>query len=122
MPEYQLICMSFDGEYVRDHKGSIEECRNASADMGSKWYFYPWHLVVTKGLYVKEMYGCFVNTKTGEPLLNKMFKGRKLSTVQSIFRQIDRWCKANDITGMNSEEYEDEIIRTFYGKFVKQYN
>jgi hypothetical protein len=117
--EYQLICMSFDGEYVTDHKGTIERCQNASSDMGSKWYFYPWHLIVTKGLIVKEMYGCFINMKTGEPFLNIMFKGRKLSTVQKVFQSIDRWCKANDETGMSAEEYEDEIIKTFYKKYVR---
>jgi hypothetical protein len=111
--------MSFDGEYVSDHKGPIEECRNVSSDMGSKWYFYPWHLIVTEGLYVKEMYGCFVNVKTGEALLNQMFKGRKLSTVQSVFKQIDRWCRANDKTGLDSEQYEDEILRTFYKKYAR---
>ena len=44
--EYTLIVMSFDGEYRRDFRGSLEDCELASANMGSKWYFYPFHFIV----------------------------------------------------------------------------
>jgi len=100
---YQLICMSFDGEYVKDHKGTLEECRNASDDMGSKWYFYPWHLIITEKYYIKEMYGCFCNIKDSEPILNKMFSGRKLETIQKIFS------KASN----NQLELENADVHTF---------
>ena len=33
--KYQLICMTFDGDYVNDFKGTLKECENVSADMGS---------------------------------------------------------------------------------------
>jgi hypothetical protein len=67
MKDYQLICMSFDGEFVSDFKGSLEDCREASAEMGSKWYFYPFHFILTEsGKTVADagdMLECFIGKR-----------------------------------------------------------
>jgi hypothetical protein len=45
---YQLIVMSFDGDY-RTEQSQFENTDDAwdhAGDMGSKWYFYPFHFVV----------------------------------------------------------------------------
>lgn len=84
--QYHLICMSFDGDYVRDSTGTLEDCLNRSADMGSKWYFYPFHFIVTfgSGIVVETGTGLVV-MGTGESFQSKLFKGRKLSTVKKVF-------------------------------------
>jgi hypothetical protein len=45
----KLICMSFDGEYQieRPTFESIEKAWDYSNDLGSKWFFYPFHFVTT---------------------------------------------------------------------------
>ncbi len=49
MKTYQIICMSFDGEYQIEHPefNSIDDAWNYSNDLGSKWYFYPFHFVIS---------------------------------------------------------------------------
>lgn len=53
MSKYNLLCMSFDGDFVIEtNRGepfdSISEAWAHSNDMGSRWYFYPFHFVVTE--------------------------------------------------------------------------
>ena len=47
-PEYMAVLLSADGECVTDyrHSESIEEVQECLADMGSRWYFYPLHVIV----------------------------------------------------------------------------
>jgi hypothetical protein len=46
--QVKLICMSFDGDYVTEGSfSSIDEAWNRSNDMGSRWFFYPFHFVTT---------------------------------------------------------------------------
>jgi hypothetical protein len=47
---YQLICMSFDGAYVKEFHNfqTIDQAWRYSNDMGSRWYFYPFHFVTTE--------------------------------------------------------------------------
>ncbi len=44
-----IICMSFDGDYVTEKTGfeSIEAAWNHAADLGSRWFFYPYSFVTT---------------------------------------------------------------------------
>lgn len=46
---FQLICMSFDGEYVTegDDFPTIAAAWQRADDMGSRWFFYPFCFVVT---------------------------------------------------------------------------
>jgi hypothetical protein len=41
--------MSFNGDYVTEGTfNSIQEAWERSEDMGSRWYFYPFHFVTTE--------------------------------------------------------------------------
>ena len=42
--------MSFDGSYVTEGRDfeSVQAAWNRSEDMGSRWYFYPFHFVTTE--------------------------------------------------------------------------
>jgi hypothetical protein len=55
-PAVKLICMSFDGDYVTEGEfQSPSEAWNRSNDMGSRWFFYPFHFVTTaSGKTIKE--------------------------------------------------------------------
>ena len=50
MKQYKLICMSFDGEYQTERPvfDSIEAAWSYSNDLGSRWYFYPFHFIVSE--------------------------------------------------------------------------
>jgi hypothetical protein len=99
--------MSFDGETVRDSQhDTIEEAQEASADMGSKWFFYPWHIIV-KGVTVKEMGGTFTSTKTDRSVLEEIFANKRLSTVKKFFNKISKRPDAQDL---DSEAFEMLII------------
>lgn len=40
--QYQLVCFSYDGEYIRDFKAdTVDEVKEFAANMGSRWFFYP---------------------------------------------------------------------------------
>lgn len=45
---YQLIVMSFDGQYKTEPEQfeNTDDAWTYSEDIGSKWYFYPFHFVV----------------------------------------------------------------------------
>ncbi len=81
---YKLICMSFDGAYVierdRFHETfeTVEETWSHENNMGSKWYFYPFHFVVTKsGKSIVD---------TGRGL--ERFKGQRVTSVARTFKQL----------------------------------
>ena len=91
---YYLICMSFDGEYQveRPFFDTIQEAQEYSNDLGSKWYFYPYHFVC-KGKTVKE---------TGYGLTH--LENLRIKTVAEHFNALYEHCEENNIT-MNAEEY-----------------
>lgn len=80
--QYKLICMGFDGDYVTDaYCDSIDSAWEKSNDLGSKWYFYPFHFVLTpSGKSI-------ASTPTG---LEHM-KGKRLSTIQSLFKSLSEF-------------------------------
>jgi len=44
---YKLILISPDGDYVTElPKETIDECGDQSANMGSRWFFYPFHFII----------------------------------------------------------------------------
>jgi hypothetical protein len=48
MKKYNLVCIALDGDHVTEcHEKSFDECIKRSQDMGSRWYFYPFHVVTT---------------------------------------------------------------------------
>jgi hypothetical protein len=50
MKKYQLIVMSFDGEYQKEFHDfeSKEAAWKYADDMGSRWYFYPFYFLTTE--------------------------------------------------------------------------
>lgn len=108
--QYKLICMSFDGEFVTDSIGTLEDCLNRSANMGSKWYFYPFHFIVTigNGKVVETSTGLVV-MGTGESFQSKLFKGRKLSTVKKVFANTYKRAESEDLQ-LDCLEFEHYMI------------
>jgi hypothetical protein len=48
MTEYRALLVAADGSWVTDHsRDTVEEVQEALADQGSRWYFYPFHAVIT---------------------------------------------------------------------------
>jgi hypothetical protein len=54
---YKAVLFSADGDWVVDYSGTktIEEVQERLADQGSRWYFYPFHAVITdRGLLTRD--------------------------------------------------------------------
>jgi len=75
---YQLICMSFDGDYQREKREfkNIDDAWNYSNDLGSKWFFYPFHFIV-KNKTIKD---------SPDQLL-EWTKNKRIKTVQEVFKK-----------------------------------
>ena len=44
---YKLLLVAPDGDFVTDRsQDTVEECCKQSADMGSRWFFYPFHFII----------------------------------------------------------------------------
>jgi hypothetical protein len=73
--KFTLYCISPDGAcVVEGDYGSVDAAWERSSDMGSRWYFYPVH-VVTSGKTIR-----------GIPDgMDAAWKGRKLSTLCKAF-------------------------------------
>ena len=102
---YELIQMSFDGEYVRDSvHNTLDEAIDTSADLGSKWYFYPFSIVTTgKSRKIVSMGGSICYIPTGQPVLESIFRGKQLKTVARYFAKV-----ASEIP--DGEDFEQYII------------
>ncbi len=76
---YTVVCMSFDGEFVREHKlfNTIEDANSHIENLGSKWYFYPFAFVTT------EFYKTVVDAGIIEEL-----NGKRLKTVSKLFEKV----------------------------------
>ena len=101
--KYTLICIAFDGEYKKDFTGTMEECINQSANMGSKWYFYPFHFIINERDVIKETGGGLIDMKTKESYLSKLFLNRKLKTVIKVFQKTVNYKEA---IGFDPNDYE----------------
>lgn len=109
MKTYNLICMSFDGSFVNDSTHTtIDSAENMSAEMGSKWYFYPFHFIVS-GSTIKETGAGLINIETHKPYLEILFKGKRLKTVVKEFKKANKFCLENDIQA-DCYEFEEILI------------
>lgn len=44
---YKLILLAPDGDYVTEKpRKTVDECIKQSAEMGSRWFFYPFHFII----------------------------------------------------------------------------
>ena len=92
--KYQLLCMSFDGNYIIEKPKfeTIEKAWEYNDDIGSKWYFYPYRFVFT-GKTIKdtdERISCLI--------------GRRIKTVQKVFEKAHKFCEKNKIV-CGTEEF-----------------
>jgi hypothetical protein len=83
MPKYQLICMSFEGDYIIEHDHfnpdgfeSVKDAWEHAEDMGSKWFFYPFYFVTSES----------GKTIIDSPELLERFNRCKVKTVSKIFK------------------------------------
>ena len=92
MRKYQVICVSFDGEYKRETPefDTIEKASQYGNDLGSKWYFYPFQFIVSGETIRKAGYGL------------THFEGRRIKTVQRIFKKLS---EKPEMEGANVEEF-----------------
>lgn len=76
---YNLICMSFDGDYVTEKRGfdTVSNAWNHASDMGSRWFFYPF---------------CFVTSASGKTIVDvpeglEDMKHKRVKTIQAMFAE-----------------------------------
>ena len=103
---YDLICMSFDGDYVTEMRGfeDIQSAWDRSSDMGSRWFFYPFHFVVTPG-------GTIADTPNMQWL-----KGKRLKTVRKMFKYAS---ERDETQGFDPDMFAF-YLWDMYGDKVKQ--
>jgi hypothetical protein len=96
MNHYQLIQMSFDGDYTNDHCNfdTIEDAWRYSQDQGSRWYFYPFHFVV-KDKTIKDA-----------PYPLNWAVNKRIKTVSKLFYQAS--LKPENL-GMGPDEFSFEV-------------
>lgn len=91
---YTLIVMSFDGDYRREESGftKVQDAWEHAADMGSKWYFYPFGFVVDES-----------DTVIGTPDLMTHLEGISLRDLAAHFKEVSEQPEAQ---GVGVEEFE----------------
>jgi len=94
--KYQLICMSFDGEYQKEkfEFDTIEEVWDYSNVLGSKWFFYPFHFVI-KG-----------QTIADAPEIFDWMKNKRIKTIKKYF---NKESKREDLQGVDAETFAYSI-------------
>ncbi len=92
MKTYQLICMSFDGDYQREKPefDTINKVWDYGNDLGSKWFFYPFYFVV-KNETIKDA-----------PELLEWTKNKRIKTVANIFEKLS---KKEDMINADCEDF-----------------
>jgi len=89
MKKYQLCCMSFDGEtkIERPEFDNEKDAWEYNNDMGSKWFFYPFRFLVNLS------HKTIIGTCDCLPLA----LGKRLKTVQRIFKQYSEKSEMQDV-------------------------
>lgn len=92
MKHYQIICMSFDGDYQRERPEfeTIDDAWEYSNDLGSKWFFYPFHFVVSG------------NTIADAPEPMEKLKRKQIKTVKKLFQQLS---EEPEMQGVEADEF-----------------
>ena len=83
-----LICMSFDGAWVKEGEfDTVENAWKHANDLGSKWYFYLFPFVLTgSGLSIAD-----------SPDRLEFFNGKRFTTVLNFFNRVSRMEEAQDM-------------------------
>lgn len=90
---YKLIVMSFDGDYKteREEFENVDDAWSYAGDLGSKWYFYPFHFVVDQAGEV--VAAC-------EPMTH--LEGATIEDIAEHFREVSQ---SPDAEGVDAEAY-----------------
>lgn len=108
---YDLICMSFTGDYVKDsNHNSIEDAEDTASDFGSKWFFYPFVFILS-GQKIASTYEGLIRMSDKKSFAELMFKNRKFKTVIDTFKKTYDYLNENDLTA-DCDEFEDIMIET----------
>jgi len=107
--QFTLICMAFDGDYVKDSTGTLQECQWASQNMGSKWYFYPFHFIVSESGIVVDTGEGLVDMNTKESFQSKLFLNKRLTTVKKVFKNTYKQAQSEELI-LDCLEYEHYMI------------
>lgn len=99
----KLLCMAFDGEskLERAEFKTVEEVWEYSGDLGSKWYFYPFHFAVTNsGLTIKDA-----------PFPLQHLQGKRVDTVERLFEKLS---KEEEAQGMDAEAFAFFVSNSYF--------
>lgn len=80
----RLVCVTFCGAHVTEgYFESISAAWDRSIDMGSRWYFYPFHFVL------KDLIGVSGDSVVvSAPDCLKHYEGRDFREVQEVFKTL----------------------------------
>jgi len=92
MKKYQLICMSFDGDYVREDPKfeTIDQSWEYSNNLGSKWFFYPFPFIVSGETVRGSLEPC------------EHFNGRRIKSLSRVFKYTSMLPEAQN---MQTDDY-----------------
>lgn len=78
----RIICMSFDGKFKTEAPifTEVGKAWDYANDLGSKWYFYPWHFVTTDS----------TKTIVAAPHGMDAWVGRRTATVAKAFATLHK--------------------------------
>lgn len=90
--------MAFDGEYKRERPffETIEEGWEYSDSIGSKWFFYPFHFIVSGNKIISDHH----------------FAGKKISTV---CKHINRFSRSKAAQNMDAQVFWDNFLDYIQG-------
>lgn len=90
---YKLIVMSFDGDWKEEAEQfeNTDDAWSYASDLGSKWYFYPFHFVVDQAGEV-----------VGAPSPMEHLEGMTIEDVASHFAEV---AASEDAQGVDAEAY-----------------
>lgn len=84
---FNLICVSFNGEYVKEREGfeTIKQAWEHSNEMGSRWFFFPFHFVTTEQ-----------TIKDAPPPL-EWTVGKRIKTILKRFKETSQQPEAQEV-------------------------
>jgi len=95
--------MSFDGDYQTEENkwfdDTIESIWKISNELGSRWYFYPFHFV------------CTDKTIVDAPEQLEFLKGKRIKTAQRLFKTVS---EKPENEGCEAEEYIFKLEDHYY--------
>lgn len=109
----KLICMAFDGDFVTEQKrvdvgqyepfDTIEEAWEHSNDLGSKWFFFPFHFVTSDSTL----------TIVDAPEPFKPLEGKRTATLVKHFEALHKLPEAQN---MDVDQYAYFAMNKFLEK------